>query len=135
MKLDISKWALDNKKLIYFIIAVLSIGGIAAYFPMSKLEDPKITIKQAVVVAVYPGASPYQMELEVVDKLEKGIQSLKMTESIESRSMNDMALIKVTIDKATPEHEVSQCWDVLRRKVADVQPTLPSGTRVMVQTS
>ncbi len=50
-------------------------GGILV-FTMSKLEDPAITVKQAMVVTAYPGASAYQVELEVTDVLEKAIRSM-----------------------------------------------------------
>lgn len=43
---------------------------------MSKLEDPEIKVKQAMVVTVYPGASAHQVELEVTDVLEKSIRSM-----------------------------------------------------------
>ena len=42
--IDISKWAFENQKLIYFLIAVLIVGGAYSSYEMSKLEDPEITI-------------------------------------------------------------------------------------------
>lgn len=90
---DLGNWALDNRKLIYFLVAVLTIGGVFAYYDMSKLEDPEIKVKQAAVVTVYPGASAHQVELEVTDVLEKSIRSMKDIGEVTSRSMNDMLLI------------------------------------------
>ena len=43
--MDISKWAFNNRNLIYFLIAVLIAGGSYACYEMSKLEDPEITKK------------------------------------------------------------------------------------------
>ena len=43
---------------------------------MSKLEDPEIKVKQALVVTVYPGASAHKVELEVTDVLEKEIRAM-----------------------------------------------------------
>ena len=62
--IDISKWAFENKKLIYFLIAVLIVGGAYSSYEMSKLEDPEITVKLAMVVTTYPGASAHQVGLE-----------------------------------------------------------------------
>lgn len=45
--IDVSKWAFENKKLIYFLIAVLIVGGAYSSYEMSKLEDPEITVKIA----------------------------------------------------------------------------------------
>ena len=88
--IDISKWAFENKKLIYFLIAVLIAGGAYSSYEMSKLEDPEITVKLAMVVTTYPGASAHQVELEVTDVLEKNIRSMGNIDNVESYSYNDM---------------------------------------------
>ena len=69
--IDISKWAFKNRNLVYFLIAVLLVGGGISCYQMSKLEDPEIKVKLAMVATVYPGASAHQVELEVTDPLEK----------------------------------------------------------------
>ena len=129
---DLGNWALDNRKLIYFLVAVLTIGGVFAYYDMSKLEDPEIKVKQAAVVTVYPGASAHQVELEVTDVLEKSIRSMKDIGEVTSRSMNEMSLINVSLSTLVTNEETEQCWDILRRKVADVQAELPEGASVSV---
>jgi len=122
---DLGKWALDNTKLIYFVIAALVIGGAKSFYDMSKLEDPEIRVKQALVVTTYPGASAHQVELEVTDLLEKNIRTMKNLESVQSRSMNDVSMITVNLSTLVKNEEVEQLWDMLRRKVADVQGKLP----------
>lgn len=129
MKKDLGSWALDNSKLVAFLLIVLVCGGMMSYYNMSKLEDPEIAVKQAMVVTVYPGASPYQVELEVTDVLEKGIRQVKYVSDVTSRSMNDMSMITVELAKTCPDDEVQQVWDNLRRKVNDLQSSLPDGAR------
>ena len=90
---DVGSWALGNRKLIYFLTMVLIVGGFFAYHGMSKTEDPEIKVKVATVVTLYPGASAHQIELEVTDKLEKSIRSMKGIGNISSRSMNDVSMI------------------------------------------
>ena len=75
MKMNISQWAFRNRNLIYFFIAVLVAGGILSCYQMSKLEDPEVKVKLAMVVTTYPGASAHQVELEVTDVLEKSMRS------------------------------------------------------------
>jgi len=53
--MDISKWAFHNRNLIYFLIAVLMFGGAYSCYQMSKLEDPEIKVKLAMVITTYPG--------------------------------------------------------------------------------
>lgn len=51
MNIDFGNWAFRNSKLIYFLIAVLLVGGVLSAYDMSKLEDPEIKVKMAMVVA------------------------------------------------------------------------------------
>ena len=94
-------WALNNTKLVNFIIAVLIIGGLLSYYDMSKLEDPAIKVRQAMVVTTYPGASAHRVELEVTDKLEKAIREIPAVDNIQSQSMNDLSLITVELQTTT----------------------------------
>ena len=114
--MDLGKWALGNRNLINFLIAVMVVGGLLAFYNMSKLEDPEIRVKQAMILTVYPGASAHQVELEVTDVLEKNIRLMKNVDNIQSRSMNDMSLIQVELATTVPDGELEQEWDLLRRK-------------------
>ena len=95
--MDISKWAFRNRNLIYFLIAVLLLGGAYSCYQMSKLEDPEIKVKLAMVVTTYPGASAHQVELEVTDVLEKNIRTMGNIDNIESYSYNDLSLIQIEL--------------------------------------
>lgn len=125
--MDFSKWAFQNKKLIYFFIAILMVGGAWSCYKMSKLEDPEIKVKLAMIVTTYPGASAHQVELEVTDVLEKHIRTMGNIDNIESYSYNDLSLIQVELLSTVKEENIEQCWDMLRRKVNDAQASLPSG--------
>ena len=130
--MNIGKWALSNSKLIYYFIAILVIGGFYSYDKMSKLEDPAITVKQAMVVTTFPGASPKEVELQVSDALEKAIFSMKGVDFVESRSSADLSIISINLLTTIPDKEIEQYWDILRRKVSDVQKKLPEGTTTSV---
>ena len=125
--MDISKWAFGNRNLIYFFIAVLVAGGILSCYQMSKLEDPEVKVKLAMVVTTYPGASAHQVELEVTDVLEKSIRTMGDIDNIESYSYNDLSLIQVELLSTVNDEKVEQHWDILRRKVNDAKASLPSG--------
>ena len=127
--MNFTEYALKNKALVYFFVAVLVIGGVYSFFTMSKLEDPAITVKQAMVVTAFPGASAWQVELEVTDVLEMSIRSMGELDHVESRSMNDVSYILVELASTVPPDNLQQYWDILRRKVANVQPQLPSGAQ------
>lgn len=127
MTTDLTKWAFANKKLIYFLIAVLLLGGAYSSYEMSKLEDPEVKVKLAMVVTTYPGAPAHQVELEVTDVLEKSIRTMGNIDNVESYSYNDLSLIQVELKTTVKDADVEQCWDLLRRKVANAQAELPDG--------
>ena len=123
--MDLSKWALNNTKLVNFLIVVLIVGGLVGYYSMSKYEDPVITVRQALVVTTYPGASAHEVELEVTDKLEKAIREVPTVDYVQSQSMNDLSIITVELQSTTKD--VERQWDLVRRKITNIQGTLPSG--------
>lgn len=125
--MNITEYALNNRALIKFFIAVLVVGGIFAFVSMSKLEDPELKVKQAMVITVYPGASAHKVELEVTDILEKSIRSMGEVDNIQSKSMADVSQITVELASTVKPDELEQKWDMLRRKVANAQAELPSG--------
>ncbi len=128
--MNISKWALDNKNLVNFLVFCLMIGGIFAYSSMSKLEDPEIKVRQAMVITTYPGASAHQVELEVTDPLEKSIKEMASLDHVESNSYADLSLITVELKTTTKPNQIEQEWDLLRRKVTNAQSLLPEGASV-----
>lgn len=127
--MNLSEYALNNKALVKFLIIVLVIGGVFSFVSMSKLEDPEIRVKQALVVTVYPGASAHKVELEVTDVLEKEIRAMGDIASVESKSMDDLSIITVELETTVPPDELEQKWDILRRRVANAALELPSGAR------
>ena len=127
--MNFTEYALKNKALVYFFVIVLVLGGIYSFFTMSKLEDPAVTVKQAMVITAFPGASSWQVELEVTDVLEKSIRSMGNLDHVESRSMDDVSYILVELASTVPPADLQQYWDILRRKVSNVQAQLPAGAQ------
>lgn len=115
--MNFTELALKNRALVYFFVFVLVVGGVFSFFSMSKLEDPAVTVKQALVVTAFPGASSWQVELEVTDLLEKSIRSMGNLDHVESRSLDDVSYILVELSSTVPASELQQNWDILRWKV------------------
>ena len=132
IEIDFGRWALKNNKFVFFLVAAMVIGGIFSYIDMSKLEDPEIKVKQAMVVTTYPGASAHEVELEVTEPLELSLRSIKGVDNVISRSMDDVSIIEVLLKHTVPDGEVEQTWDVLRRKINDTKGSLPSGANMPV---
>ena len=130
--MDLGKWALNNSKFVYFMVIAMVVGGVFSYSSMSKLEDPEIKVKQAMVVTTYPGASAHEVELELTEPLELSLRSIKGVETVISRSMDDVSIIEVKLKPTVLDNEVEQTWDFLRRKINDVSSSLPAGANTPV---
>ncbi len=130
--MNIGKWALKNSYLVSYFVAILLIGGCFTYHNISKLEDPAISVPQAVVVTVFAGGTPHEVELQVTDRLEKAIFSMKGVDFVESRSSANLSILSVNIETTIGDDEREQYWDLLRRCVGDVQRDLPDGVTTSV---
>src|SRR5690625_8019356 len=95
--MDLGKWALRNSKFVYFIVIAMVVGGISSYISMSKLEDPEIKVKQAMVVTTYPGASAHEGELELTEPLGLSLRSIKGVETVTGLSMDDVSITEVKL--------------------------------------
>jgi len=117
-----------RKSVITWVLTILMVVlGASSFFNLPWLEDPEFTIKDAIVMTPYPGASAAEVEEEVTNVLEKAIQQLGQLKYIESRSSRGFSQIKVKIKDEYDKHRLPQVWDELRRKVNDYQVQLPPG--------
>ncbi|WP_455635949.1 efflux RND transporter permease subunit [Parabacteroides sp.] len=125
--MNIPKYSLENQKIIYFFLAVMLIGGIYSFFKLPKKEDSPFVIKTAVLVTQYPGATPQEVEKLVTEPIEREIQSMSDVFQIKSESYFGMSKITIELQPVLDPDYMPVKWDELRRKVANIQPRLPSG--------
>ena len=125
--MNIPKYSLENQKIIYFFLAVMLIGGIYSFFKLPKKEDSPFVIKQAVLVTQYPGATPQEVEKLVTEPIEREIQAMSDVFQIKSESYFGMSKISIELQPTLSPEYMPVKWDELRRKVANIQPRLPSG--------
>jgi len=125
--MNIAEFSIRNKLISWLITIILLVGGAISFSGLSQLEDPEFTIKDAVIVTQYPGASPQQVEEEVTYPLENAIQQLAYVDYVRSVSTTGLSQITVTMKRQYNKHHLPQIWDELRRKVNDLAPNLPPG--------
>ncbi|WP_282064195.1 efflux RND transporter permease subunit VmeI [Vibrio rotiferianus] len=123
----IAAYFIRNRVISWMVSLIFLIGGTAAFFGLGRLEDPAFTIKDAMVVTSYPGATPQQVEEEVTYPLEKAIQQLTYVDEVNSISSRGLSQITVTMKNNYGPDDLPQIWDELRRKVNDLKGSLPPG--------
>ncbi|MGL4253458.1 MAG: efflux RND transporter permease subunit [Fusobacteriaceae bacterium] len=118
---------IKNKTVIRYLTLLIAIAGLFSYGKLGKLEDPEFKIKEALVITLYPGATPHEVELQVTEKIERALKSIPHVEKYESVSKAGYSEVKVTLSEKLHSREIEQYWDNLRRKVNDAQKNLPLG--------
>ena len=126
-RLNISRWALEHPALTRYLMVVLMVLGVAAYFQLGQDEDPPFTFRAMVVQAFWPGASAQQMAEQVTDKLEKTLQEVPYADKIRSYTKPGESLTILELKDSSPPKEVSASWYQARKRIGDMRNTLPQG--------
>jgi multidrug efflux pump len=124
---NISKWALDHPALTRYLLVVLMVLGLAAYFQLGQDEDPPFTFRAMVVRAYWPGATAQQIADQVTDKLERTLQEVPYADKIRSYSKPGETQIIFQVKDSSPPKEMAQIWYSARKKIGDMRGTLPAG--------
>lgn len=124
---NLSLWALNHQALVRYLIIMLMLAGIYSYSHLGQLENPDFTIKMMVVRATWQGATAHEMEQQVIDKIEKKLQETPWLHALRSYSKPEEGVIFVELKDYTNPKDVPDTWYQVRKKVADIWGTLPSG--------
>lgn len=125
--MNLAELAIRNRVTTLVLTSVVFVGGVLSFNRLSRLEDPEFTIKEALVITPYPGATAEEVESEVSDKIEKAVQQLGQLKEVESKSDRGLSTVTVRIKDKYDKRALPQVWDELRRKVGDIQGQLPPG--------
>ncbi len=126
--LNLSEWALEHQALVLFFMLALFAAGLFSYFRLGQAEDPEFTFKLMVIKAIWPGASPAEMEKQVTERLEKKLQETPYLDNVRSYTKSGETTIFLTLKDSTPPKEVAGVWYQVRKKIGDIRYTLPEGT-------
>ncbi len=124
--MNLTRFALDNERLVGLLTALSMAAGVAFYLDFPSKEDPEVTVREAVVTALYPGMSPERVEDLITRKLEKKIRLIPEVEHIQASSKAGMAIVHVIVSDRF--FDMARIWQDLRNKMNDVREDLPEGT-------
>ncbi|MFH4434237.1 efflux RND transporter permease subunit [Vibrio diabolicus] len=127
--MNIAEYSIKNKVISWLFIIILAVGGLTSFLELGRLEDPAFTIKDAMIISTYPGATSKEVEEELTYPLEKEIRKLPYIDKITSTSSDGMSQITVSMEMDYGPDELPQIWDEMRRKINDLRPTLPQGVQ------
>jgi multidrug efflux pump len=128
-RFNLSAWALRHQPLVIFILALLTLFGIASYGRLAQSEDPPFTFKVMVVRTLWPGATARQVQEEVTDRIARKLQETADVDFLRSYSRPGESQLFFTIKDTAPPGDVPDTWYQVRKKVGDIASTLPSGVQ------
>ena len=126
-RFNLSQWALDHQALTRYLMIVLMVLGVSAYFQLGQDEDPPFTFRAMVVRAYWPGATAEQMAQQVAERIEKTLQEVPYADKIRSYSKPGETLVLFQVKDSSPPEEVPQIWYTTRKKIGDIRGSLPQG--------
>ena len=127
MSFNLSAFAVRERSVTLFLLIAITLAGAFAFFQMGRAEDPRFTIKQLTVAAVWPGATAQEMQDLVAEPLEKRMQELRWYDRAETFTRPGIMLMKVALKDKTPPADVPEQFYQARKKLTDEAPRLPPG--------
>ncbi|TPQ26340.1 efflux RND transporter permease subunit [Cupriavidus pinatubonensis] len=124
---NLSALAVRERSVTLFLIILVSVAGVIAFFKLGRAEDPAFTVKTMTVVTAWPGATAQEMQDQVVERLEKRMQELRWYDRTETYTRPGLAFTTVTLLDSTPPAEVEGEFYQARKKLRDESAYLPPG--------
>ncbi|MEM6696318.1 MAG: efflux RND transporter permease subunit [Pseudomonadota bacterium] len=128
--MSIARGSIENPILTWLLILTCFFGGIWGFNSLGRLEDPAFTIKQAVVITQYTGASAEQVAIEVSEPLEAAIQRMAEVRRVTSRNIPGLSRLDVEVVDTIGGDELPRIWTELRERITNIQGELPDGAGV-----
>ncbi|SOS32183.1 multidrug transporter [Pseudomonas syringae group genomosp. 3] len=126
-RFNLSALAVRERSITLFLICLISLAGVIAFFKLGRAEDPAFTVKVMTLVSVWPGATAQEMQDQVAEKIEKRLQELRWYDRTETYTRPGMAFTTLTLLDSTPPSQVPDEFYQARKKIGDEAMTLPAG--------
>jgi len=128
-KRSMVEWAMHYRQIVIMITCCLVAFGVYGLSKMNKNEFPDFTVRQGVVVAVYPGASVQDVEEQVTKPLEQYIFSYKEVKKDKTKSYtrNGMAIVQIELNDDVSGADKDNFWSKFKHGVTGFKAQLPAG--------
>ncbi|WP_404680682.1 efflux RND transporter permease subunit [Raoultella terrigena] len=126
-KFNLSALAVRERSITLFLIILITVAGILAFFELGRAEDPPFTVKQMTIISAWPGATAQEMQDQVAEPLEKRMQELKWYDRTETYTRPGLAFTMLSLQDSTPPSQVQEEFYQARKKLGDEAQNLPAG--------
>ncbi|WP_250633644.1 efflux RND transporter permease subunit [Pinirhizobacter soli] len=126
-RFNLSALAVRERSITLFLILLISLAGLLAFFKLGRAEDPAFTVKVMTIITAWPGATAQEMQDQVAEKIEKRMQELRWYDRTETYTRPGLAFTTLTLLDSTPPSAVQEEFYQARKKVGDEISNLPPG--------
>jgi multidrug efflux pump subunit AcrB len=127
MRFNVSKWALEHRSFVIYLMIVAVLLGVISYTRLGRDEDPAFVIKTMVVRAAWPGATIEDTLNQVTERLEQTLRETPHLDNLRSFTSPGVTTIFVNLKGSTAALEVPDIWYHVRKSIGDMRSTLPAG--------
>ncbi|MDD2437911.1 MAG: efflux RND transporter permease subunit [Massilibacteroides sp.] len=131
-KSGIVGWAMRYNKIVLLIVVVLVLFGIYALDVMPKQEFPVFTIRQGVVVGVYPGATSAEIEEQLAKPLENFLFTYKEVKKSKTYSHSKDGIVYVYVELNDEVNNKDEVWSKIKHGLASFKAQLPFGVLALI---
>ena len=128
----IIEWALKNRQIIILVVAVLFVAGIYSLVVMSKQEQPEYTIRQGIVVGVYPGATSLEVEEQLTKPLERYLFTFTEVKREKTISKSENGIAYIFVELADDVKDKNIVWSKIKHGINLFKSSLPSGVLAVI---
>ncbi|TXH49567.1 MAG: efflux RND transporter permease subunit, partial [Cellvibrionales bacterium] len=126
---NLSRWALQNAPLTRYLMIVLMLFGIAAYFQLGQDEDPPFEFRAMMIRAYWPGATTQQMAELVADPMEKTLGEVPHVKRVGTYTKPGELTILFEAAENIRGSEIQNVWYTVRKHISDKRYLLPQGVQ------
>ena len=124
---NLSALAVRERSVTLFFLILSIIAGLYAFNSLGRAEDPPFTVRVMVVSVLWPGATPDELQTQVVDRLERRIQEVDYFLKVETTIRPGRADMMVEFEDFSPSDIVPDLFYEVRKRMLDESPRLPAG--------
>ncbi|MGH7529012.1 MAG: efflux RND transporter permease subunit [Gemmatimonadales bacterium] len=121
--MNLTAFSVRNWQFTVVVFAMLAALGLASWHSVPRMEDPALDFPSYTVVAVYPGASPTDLERLVVTEIEERLDQLEHVKAINSHMRDGVATVRVEFEE---EQDPEKKYDEVVREINALRPELPA---------
>ncbi len=116
-----------NAHLLVLAILVIVLAGVSALNNLPRIEDPRITTRNALIITPFPGASAERVEALVTKQLEEELREVEEIKDIVATSRANISVISIELEDAITRATNEQAFSRVRDKLAEAETLLPPG--------